>query len=150
MPFNAKDIADSLIVKMAESGDRVTHLKLQKLLYYSEAWNQVINDEELFKEPMEAWAHGPVVPAVFHEFKQHGWEFLPVPKSNITLPEQIETVLNQVLDTYGDLPAKTLENLTHKDDPWIRARGECEPEERCETEIPKEEIKEFFKNKYGM
>lgn len=63
--------------------------------------------------------------------------------------EETENVLKQVIDTYGELPAKTLENMTHEDEPWIQARGNLEPEERCETTIPKEEIKDFFEKKYG-
>lgn len=147
----ATDVANWFIGKFAESGDVVTHLKVQKLLYYSEAWNQVINGEELFDGQIQAWAHGPVVPEVFHEFKQHGWNPLPVPEvGNIPkFSEETENVLKQVIDTYGELPAKTLENMTHEDEPWIQARGNLEPEERCETTIPKEEIKDFFEKKYG-
>mgnify|MGYP000084112738 CR=1 FL=1 len=146
----ATDVANWFIGKLAESGDVVTHLKVQKLLYYSEAWNQVINGEELFDGQIQAWAHGPVVPEVFHEFKQHGWNPLPVPQEN-QIPKfskKIENVLNQVIDTYGELPAKTLETMTHEDAPWIRARGGLDPEERCEVSISKEEIKKFFKDKY--
>jgi uncharacterized phage-associated protein len=146
----ATDIANWFIGKFAESGDVVTHLKVQKLLYYSEAWHQVINSEELFEGQIQAWAHGPVVPEVFHEFKQYGWNPLPVPEEN-QIPkfsEKIENVLNQVIDAYGELPAKTLETMTHKDTPWIRARGSLDSEERCEVSIPKEEIKSFFESKY--
>jgi uncharacterized phage-associated protein len=149
--LKASDVANWFIGKLAESGDVVTHLKVQKLLYYSEAWNQVINDEQLFDEEIQAWAHGPVVPEVFQEFKQHGWNPLPIPDSD-KLPkfsEETENVLNQVIDSYGELPAKTLENMTHEDEPWIKARGNLDPEERCENAISKEAIKDYFKKKYG-
>lgn len=145
----ATDIANWFIKKFAESGDFVTHLKVQKLLYYSEAWSQVINDEELFDGQIQAWAHGPVVPEVFHEFKQHGWNSLPIPEEIPKFSEKTESILNQVIDTYGELPAKTLENMTHEDEPWIQARGDIQPEERCEAPIPKEKIKDFFREKYG-
>lgn len=146
----ATDVANWFIEKLAESGDVVTHLKVQKLLYYSEAWNQVINGEELFDERIEAWAHGPVVPEVFQEFKHHGWNPLPIPDRE-KIPkfsEDTEYVLNQVIDSYGELPAKTLENMTHEDDPWIKARGDRDPEERCDTVMPKDKIKDYFKKKY--
>ncbi|MBD8144293.1 type II toxin-antitoxin system antitoxin SocA domain-containing protein [Pantoea agglomerans] len=150
--YSAKDVATWFIHKFAESGDVVTHLKIQKLLYYAEAWHQVLNDSELFKEKIQAWAHGPVVPEIFHTYKEHGWNTLPVPKDK-KLPKfskKTESVLIQVIDSYGELPAKTLERMTHGDQPWIKAREGFEPEQRCEKVMPKTEIKSFFKTKYGM
>lgn len=146
----AIEIANWFIAKAAESGDLVTHLKVQKLLYYAEAWTQTLIDKELFSEQIQAWAHGPVVVEVFQEFKAHGWNPLPVPQLQKMplIDAETEEILVQVFDTYGDLPAKTLEDMTHKDDPWIKARGDLSPEIRCETVMPKAEIKKFFQNKY--
>lgn len=148
---NATEIANWFIAKAAESGDHLTHLKVQKLLYYAEAWTEVITGNELFSEQMQAWAHGPVVPEVFHEFKVHGWNTLPVPQEQEVpkVAKEVVDVLNQVYDAYGELPAKTLEAMTHKDEPWIAARGDIEPEARCETVIPKVAIKEYFEQKYS-
>lgn len=148
----AIEIANWFIAKFAESGDLVTHLKVQKLLYYSEAWTQVLADKELFEEQMQAWAHGPVVPEVFQEFKQYGWNPLPVPDEQKIpkISDEASEVLIQVFETYGNLPARTLEEMSHLDAPWINARGTLSPEERCETVMPKFEIRNFFKNKYAI
>ncbi|QAR44316.1 DUF4065 domain-containing protein [Kosakonia cowanii] len=150
--FSANDIATWFILKFAEYGDVVTHLKIQKLLYFSEAWNQVINDSELFKEEIQAWAHGPVVLEVFQQYKDYGWKPLPIPNDQDCpkFPAKVLNILLQVFDSYGELPAKTLENMTHTDRPWIDARGDLAPEERCNTVIPKDQIKSYFKTKYGM
>ena len=148
--YKAIDIANWLIFKAAEYGDLITHLKVQKLLYYSEAWVQALLDKELFRENIQAWSHGPVVPEVFHALKSHQWNCLPVPdeKLIIKIDNEYLDVLNQVFDTYADIPAKTLELMTHNDEPWINARGHLEAEERCEVIMPKNEIKIYFKNKY--
>lgn len=147
----AIEVANWFVAKFAESGDLVTHLKVQKLLYYAEAWTQTLIGKELFPEQIQAWAHGPVVPEVFHAFKQYGWKPLPVPEDEKVpvLSAEAEEVLVQVFDTYADLPAKTLEDMTHKDAPWIKARGELSAEERCEVVMPKSEILYFFKAKYS-
>jgi uncharacterized phage-associated protein len=148
---SATEVANWFVAKAAESGDQITHLKVQKLLYYAEAWTQTLIGEELFPETLQAWAHGPVVPEVFQEFKEHAWKPLPVPDQE-KIPEisdQAITILQQVFDTYGDLPAKTLEDMTHQDQPWIKARGNLSAEERCEAVIAKSEIQSFFKNKYS-
>lgn len=147
----ANEVANWFIAKAAESGDLVTHLKVQKLLYYAEAWTHTLTGKELFTEQMQAWAHGPVVPEVFQEFKSHGWNSLPVPKEQ-EIPKispEAEEILTQVFDAYGDLPAKTLEDMTHNDAPWIKARGNLSPEDRCEVVMPKTDIQEFFKAKYS-
>ncbi len=39
----------------------MTHLKLQKLIYYVQGFALVILKTPLFNERMEAWPHGPVV-----------------------------------------------------------------------------------------
>jgi uncharacterized phage-associated protein len=148
----AIDVANWFIAKSAESGDLITHLKVQKLLYYAEAWTQTLADTELFDEQLQAWAHGPVVPEIFHEFKSHGWQPLPVP-SDERFPEiskEATEILEQVFEVYGDIPAKTLENMTHEDEPWIRARGDKSQEERCDKIIPKEEVRQYFKSKYSV
>ena len=150
--YKSTDVANWFIYKFAESGDLVTHLKVQKLLYYAEAWSQVLHNRELIDGEFQAWAHGPVIPEVFHEFKQYGWNPLPVPTQSELpdFPSDVQDVLSQVLDSYGELPAKTLENMTHNDAPWINAREGLDPEERCEKVMSKQEIKEFFKNKYDF
>jgi len=148
---NATDIANWFIAKCAESGDLVTHLKVQKLLYYAEAWTQTLIGKELFSEAIQAWAHGPVVPEVFQEFKQYGWSPLPVPEDQ-KIPvvcAEAEDILTQIFEAYADLPEKTLEDMTHKDAPWIKARGGLSAEERCDVIMPKSEICEFFKAKYA-
>ena len=43
----------------------MTTWKLQKLVYYCQAWSLVREDEELFPEEIEAWANGPVVPLLY-------------------------------------------------------------------------------------
>lgn len=147
----AIEIADWFIAKAAASGDLVTHLKVQKLLYYAEAWCQVILGKELFSESIQAWAHGPVVPEVFHRFKSHGWNALPIPSPTAltAVDGDARLVLEQVFETYGDLPAKTLEDMTHSDEPWVAARGQLEPEARCDVVMPKQHIKAFFEAKYA-
>lgn len=147
--YRALDVAMWFVSKFCEHGDLVTHLKVQKLLYYAEAWTQTICNEPLFIEDIQAWAHGPVVPEVFHAFKEYGWHPLPAPEVIPSFDANILDVLEQVYDIYGEFSAKNLENMTHLDSPWIDARKGLSEEARCENVIPKEEIKKYFIAKYG-
>ncbi len=51
------------------SGRTLSTVKLQKLVYYSQAWHLVWEDRPLFPERIEAWANGPVVPDLYREHR---------------------------------------------------------------------------------
>ncbi len=59
------DIAQYILNK---SG-RLTTWKLQKLCYYSQAWALVWDGEPLFKQRIEAWVNGPVIPALYEKHR---------------------------------------------------------------------------------
>ena len=52
--------------------DYLTNLKLQKLLYFAYGVHLSLFNEKLFEGEIQAWKHGPVVPLVYHEFKDCG------------------------------------------------------------------------------
>lgn len=150
MTYKAINVADWFINQFdKESGDVITHLKVQKLLYFSEAWCQVLLNKELFSENIEAWAHGPVVREVFDQFRSAGWTPLNVTGDVIEFDNDVNDVLLQVLEAYGDVSAKHLEHLTHQDRPWKDARGSLSPEARCSNIISKQVIKSYFTEKYN-
>jgi len=47
----------------------MTHMKLQRLVYYSQAWHLAWDGVPLFPERIEAWANGPVVPVLYEALK---------------------------------------------------------------------------------
>ncbi len=148
--YKALDVSNWFINQFdKESGDVLTQLKLQKLLYYSECWCLTLLEHELFSENIEAWSHGPVVREVFSEFKSSNWEPLYISGELVDFDKDVEDVLEQVLETYGDVSAKTLEQMTHQDQPWKDARGSLSLEARCSNIISKEKIREHFIKKYG-
>ncbi len=80
-------------------------MKLQKLVYYSQAWSLVWDDMPLFEEPIEAWANGPVVKSLFELHKgKYLIDSLPNPDPSPLTATQCETI-DAVLKTYGDKPS---------------------------------------------
>lgn len=55
------DVAEYILEQYGE----MTAMKLQKLVYYCQAWHLAWDGEPLFRESIEAWANGPVVPALY-------------------------------------------------------------------------------------
>lgn len=129
----------------------ITHLALQKLLYFSQGWNKAINGEWLFKEECEAWAHGAVYHEVYNEFRQYKYASLPMISKSIINKSDINEkeleVLTNVKKIYFDIyNAKTLENICHKEEPYMIARKDCKEGERCEKIIKKHDIEKYYSN----
>jgi uncharacterized phage-associated protein len=102
----------------------VTTLKLQKLVYYAQAW-AVVKGEPLFDDAIKAWAQGPVVPVLFHQHKgRRQITLADMTASAESLTEQQRAHIDEVLAHYGDRPPKYLSEMTHFERPWAEARAE--------------------------
>ncbi len=109
------------------------------MLHFSQVsivWLSAFHDYFLFPEDFEAWVHGPVIPALYFEYKQYGYS--PIPKAEYmnqdSLSPEIRAVLNMVHNIYGRYDGKYLEELTHQELPWIKARGNCKCQGRFKIE----------------
>ncbi|HEU4557729.1 MAG TPA: type II toxin-antitoxin system antitoxin SocA domain-containing protein [Longimicrobium sp.] len=119
-------------------------MKLQKLVYYSQAWSLVWEDRPLFSERIEAWAHGPVVPELYREhrgqFDVRGW-----PRGNAgALGAADRETVDAVLGYYGNRNSQVLSDWTHSEDPWQLARAGVPDGERGSAEITLESMMEYY------
>jgi uncharacterized phage-associated protein len=125
---NVQDVAKYfLTLSEPDEGDFVSNLKLQKLIYYAQGFHLAIHGQPLFPDPIQAWAHGPVVPNLYHHYKDHGSNGIPVPvEFNVdTLDAGVRELLNEVWNVYGQFSAWKLRNMTHDEPPWKNTeRGE--------------------------
>jgi uncharacterized phage-associated protein len=137
------ELSKYVIRKMYEKGEKINHLKLQKLLYYIEAWHLVYTDKPLIDDDFEAWLHGPVIRKVWNHYKGFSIMFddLPYPKQEptIELTEEQKEIIDDVLDEYGEKSGYYLECLTHAEIPWRNARIKGENQI-----ISKEKMKEYY------
>lgn len=142
----ARKVANYLIWFAGEYGDSLTNLKLQKLVYYAQAWFLAIHNEPLFRERLEAWAHGPVQPQLYRDFKQFGWN--PI-SANVKRPtfndSRVQPHLDEIMDVYGDLTGHHLERLVHQEAPWKSARGNIPPDAASTSVIPHEAMRDFYR-----
>jgi len=137
-------IADYFILQSdGSSGDTMTHLRLQKLVYYAQAWYVAINKKPLIADRVEAWAHGPVFPSLWEKYKGYGSRSLPLPTS-IRIDRRITSFLDDIWRVYGQYSAKRLEEITHNEEPWTRARGRLPVYAACNTEISLRSMFNFY------
>lgn len=144
MAYKALDIAKKLIFKAQNDepngGERLTNLKLQKLLYYQQGFHLAFFGTPLFAEDVEAWMYGPVVPAVYDEYSAYGSSALPEVNEPVSLSEDEEELFNEVYDAYREFSAIGLMNRTHSERPWLDAV----PHDRG-TVISQESMMSYFK-----
>lgn len=136
------DVSDYILRQLGP----ITAMKLQKLVYYSQAWSLVWDEAPLFDEKIEAWANGPVVPDLFNA---HRGEFTVREErfgnfSNLN-EDQKETI-DAVLEFYGAKTANWLSDLTHREDPWRNARRGLSDGERGNAEISHASMSEYYGN----
>lgn len=139
---NVFDVAKFILQRQGE----MTAMKLQKLVYYAQAWSLVWDEEPLFSERIEAWANGPVVPDLYDRhrglFRVNASTFHDGRISDLS--ERKRKTINGVLEFYGSKTAQWLSDLTHLEAPWKDARGDNDPGERCNSEITHAAMHEYY------
>ena len=124
----------------------MTHLKLQKLVYYSQAWSLVWDEKPLFPEPVEAWANGPVVSRLYNWLRKTFMvnnRVLRCGNSGKISGRQKDTI-DAVLNYYGEKSSQYLSDLTHMEDPWKNAREGLAPGQRSNREITHAAMAEYY------
>ena len=158
--MNSWDLGHIITNYVNQKGDTISHKKLQKLLYYVEAWHLVNFNNPILNEDFQAWVHGPVVPELYHKLKEFGFNDLKVVNdefetvdgkiNSIILKNKIsdETIefVYSVLDRYGSLTSFELELLSHSEAPWLEARQDYPPHKPCTNIISKDRMKAFYSN----
>ena len=120
-------------------------MKLQKLLYYCQGWHLAWEGVPLFKEPIYAWANGPVVRAVYNN---HRGKFNLAPPwshgdaARLAVNE-IESV-DGVLEGFRDWTARQLVVATHDERPWREARRELPDGASSDAKIDLDTMADFF------
>jgi uncharacterized phage-associated protein len=133
------DVADYILSWRAMSA-----MKMQKLLYYAQAWHLATQSERLFKEPIEAWANGPVVRELY-EHHRGSYTVVTWPWGDkAQLSEKEQTTVDRVLTSYGVKDAQWLSDETHAELPWREARRDLPEGARSSATISTSAMREFY------
>lgn len=150
MLYSACDIARYIINYSNEKEYLCSNLKLQKLMYFVQAYSLITTNRPLFEEPIEAWDFGPVVPAVYHEFKRFGAGSVPFIKQYYVdyqaygynpdlIDKKSRRLIESVVNHFKDYSSTDLVQLTHNQAPWT---DNYKPD--CQNTIPLSSIQTYF------
>jgi len=141
--YLAIDVARHTLSHVNSLGNKITNLKLQKILYYIQAHSLKQTNEPLFSNPIEAWRHGPVVRSVYNYYR----EYTNRPITELEAPwdsfdEQEKRLMNDIVEKFVDLDEWELVRKTHKEAPWKNVY-----EKGSNNEISLKSIKDYFTNR---
>lgn len=141
-------IARYFIFKNIKDKRSLSNKKLQKLLYYAQAWNLVLNNKKIFNNEIEAWIHGPAIRSVYKNYKEFGFndvkDEIDTKEFEKNLSRSEIKVLNAVWEVYGKYDADYLEQLSHSEEPWIKTRNNLLPYEGSTRVIPTALMKNYY------
>src|ERR1035437_2332524 len=127
-PYTANNVAKYLIYLASKSfiGDNqeregITNLKLQKILYFAQAYYLAKLGRPLFSDAIEAWEYGPVVPAVYKKYREYVSDSIILEKDEAILSQGDQENLKRIWDLFGGYSAGRLVEIAHAHTPWKSA-----------------------------
>lgn len=130
-PFDSRSVANFILDACDTLHRPITHLALQKIIYFCHGWHLAKYSRPLVVDCPEAWAHGPVFRPVFDQFKDCRrqtinkraliFDFISGEHLLAKMPIQsdLETFLMQIVRYYIQFSAITLREMSHEQGgPW--------------------------------
>jgi uncharacterized phage-associated protein len=119
-------------------------MKLQKLCYYAQGY-ALAEGKELFPENFQAWQRGPVIDSLYYKYKEYKWH--PIDEE-VSEPDGIDyEYLQDIVSAYGRYDGAALSTMTHRERPWLDARGDLDESEGSNALITKESLRDYFASK---
>lgn len=130
MKIQARDVAHYFLQRDANDShsDGISHLKMQKLVYYAYGFHYAIFEHKLFDEGLEARQHGPVVMSLLEIYQGCGRNPITFKKENVhttIFSTEQKLFLDSIYQEYSQYSAWKLSAMTHEETPWLNglARG---------------------------
>jgi uncharacterized phage-associated protein len=125
-------VANAFISRAKEGKLRsLTPMKLQKLLYFAQSWSLAQDREPLFDDFFCRWQYGPVIPSLYHDFKEYGAMPITGPGGHVlekdgklmrvtpyVSKDDAESwqLIDDIIRVYGDYTGSQLSAITHQPD----------------------------------
>jgi uncharacterized phage-associated protein len=121
--YAASDIAKFILSIPSPEDNDFSNMKLQKLCYYTQGLCTSMRGLSLFGERVCAWDHGPVVESLYHQYKVHKAEAIPVVADFDAsgIHEADQKAISDIIEHFGQFSAWGLRGMTHNEPPWAEA-----------------------------
>jgi len=152
LPYKATSVAIYFLRLGKRDEVSISHMKLQKLIYFAHGWCLAICGQPLIKERVEAWRYGPVIDSVYQMFRSFGADPITSPsktsdrdykelqKDNFTT-----SLLERVWEVYSEYDAYKLSAMTHlRGSPWTETRRCARQENKINGVIDDELMRKYF------
>lgn len=144
MKVSVHDVAAYVL----EQRGPMTALKLNRLVYYCQAWHLAFHGKPMFAERYEAWAGGPMCPDLY-EATRFPWDHCQRwPKGDPSrVRKNRQSTVDEVLHAYSAYSSNDLACIAQRETPWIEARRGLNYVERGHRLIPVETMRDYFANR---
>ena len=109
------------MAKFISSITPMSNLRLQKTMYFLEAYFLSQRGTSLFPEDFIAMDYGPVISNVYDYFKVYGRDIIPSQPINVNLSEPQKNEIIQLVNKLAEYDVYDLVYTTHKYEPWKSA-----------------------------
>jgi uncharacterized phage-associated protein len=155
--YDERAVANFLLDEAEKLNVHVTHLALQKLLFFAHAWHLAEYDVPLVRGLFQAWQFGPVLRTVYDSFRSARKNPIKIRAKKLDLAtgqyvvceeildERARSLLISVLAAGANLPTWYLSELTHmQGSPWDRVWSRACHEVNVGMKIPNALIRGYF------
>lgn len=143
-------ISTNNLAQIALSYSQMSNKKLQKICYYINSWYLAVFRRPLADVEFEAWVHGPVSPQIYNLYKRYGWSDIPQYVGFLPVEDEVIRFAYCVCNYYSQFSADELEEMTHQELPWIKARVGTKPYESSKKVIDNSDIIEFYEKQIKL
>ncbi|MEG3833660.1 MULTISPECIES: type II toxin-antitoxin system antitoxin SocA domain-containing protein [unclassified Microcoleus] len=144
-----QDIANAFIWLAAQTNVAINAYKLQKLIYYAQAWYLGVYGKPLFDADFQAGIHGPVIPDLLEKYqRQFSWERITEKIEQPKIPQKVGQFIEEVAEAYFEYDDETLERMICSEMPWLEARGDLPRDESCHGIISHESMKKYYSGRF--
>lgn len=140
--YNVLEVCRHIINYCNKNSYIISNLKLQKLLYFVQAYflSHTPSGEPCFVENIEAWDFGPVVPDAYYEFKEYGsssiprinkyyalcddgdgWSLCTFHFNDDVIKPEHKQIIDEIVSSFSKYSATDLVTITHNQKPWMEA-----------------------------
>lgn len=155
--YDARQVANFLLDCAQDRGVTLTNMGVLKHIYFAHGWHLASFGKPLISNRIEAWEYGPVIKAVYDNFKVHGagpvtsratmmdMHTGEILEARAHFSQDTEKLLRSILAYYSGFGAFELSDLTHvRGGPWDQVWNAGDGKVRLNMEISNESIRLHF------